>query len=190
MLTGIASLPGGELVVVGSSENGRSALAWHSEDGRAWEPVKLPKAKNAGRTSVVGTATGAVAIATQQTNTGRTNGLVWTTLDGKEWSGPAQFKNAELGDIVATPDGVAILGAKARKRFYDPTVWRSSDGTGWKPVRIATGDTHPRELAVTPDGVWIGDGHRHHRQRSELRDVALVRRRGLGGRRRSSLDRS
>ena len=153
-LTGIASLPGESLVMVGSGDRGRRALAWYSEDGRAWEAVKLPKSKNAGPTSVVGTDEGAIAVGNQQTNSGAEHGLVWTTVDGRNWSGPAKIKNAMFSDVVATPAGVSILGAAAKKNRREPTVWHSSDGTSWKPVRIAKADTRPREMAVTPDGMW------------------------------------
>ena len=87
--------------------------------------------------------------------------LVWVSTDGYNWNevsfGDGSY--GELGDVVATPDGLIGVGVVWRNGGYRVSGWGSVDGTTW--TLLSTDATGPSSstwgvaAAVETVGDWL-----------------------------------
>ncbi len=154
ILNAVATLPNGEVVVVGFE--GNEAFALRSADGLDWESVAMPGPKRSDPAAVAAWRDGFVAGRSSFDRRGRFTGLVWMSPDGATWSEPIQLKDAWLFDVDATPGGLVVTGQHVPRpgRPGSATMWTSSDAESWQrsegPDVALIGD-----LVVAPWGEWL-----------------------------------
>ena len=158
-LRGIASLPSGDIALVGGRGmfgGGAGAEAWQSTDGLAWEPVTMRGAGAEAR-EVSAYPGGFVAIGERRTPKGL-DGLIWTSATGEDWSAPTIFADSRLQDILVTTDGLEIVGTHGldQSGYGYPTIWHSEDGVTWgEPIQLGDKLGGFHQIAIAPDGSQV-----------------------------------
>ncbi|MCO5991806.1 hypothetical protein [Actinoallomurus rhizosphaericola] len=144
----------------------QGVVSWTSRDARTWTHAAVVGAFAPGDkiNRLVRTGSGFVAVGTGATQGGGTQGVVWTSRDGRSWTrvGPGQLTQQKGGTLIrassaaAFGDTVVVEGTlrttetvtkkvKKKKRKVTQTVdqeafWRSPDsGRTWAPVTIPQG---------------------------------------------------
>jgi hypothetical protein len=155
----VATLPSGEVVVLGEGmERARPARAFRFDpsDPASWEPVSLPGRKRAAAVDIAAADDELIAVGNVLPNDGPPQVLAWRSSDGRSWQRPTRIDDAEARDLLATDDGVALLGVtwdEARRTV--PTLWRSTDGETFRADPVAEPGTMARRVARSPAGTWI-----------------------------------
>ena len=142
----VAAGPG--LVAVGSDEpDGQTdAAVWISPDGLNWERVNDEAFGGPGSQYMMGVSAGGpgvVAVGYAYAD-GATDGVVWTSPDGRDWTrlpddgmvfgGPG---NQRVWDVVAGGPGLVALGQDGPPdELFDAAVWTSADGLTWTRIHI------------------------------------------------------
>jgi hypothetical protein len=98
----------------------------------------------------------------------RFDGLIWTSIDGIDWSEPEVIQDAELHDIDSAGELLVIAGAQALnagtsmgfKTLYSRKVWTSRADGPWQAALVeGRGNPHSEpSVAVSPDGVYLLTG--------------------------------
>jgi hypothetical protein len=160
----IATLPTGEAVAVGhGTERERPARAFALDrlDPAAWQPVSLPGRKRAVTVDIASQDGELIAVGTGLPKDGPPQVLIWRSTDGRSWQRPARLDDAEVRDVLATDDGVALLGeTRDDTRRSVPTLWRSTDGRTFEADPVAEAGHMARRVARSPAGIWIVVGAR------------------------------
>ena len=98
----------------------------------------------------------------------RYDGLIWTSVDGTDWSEPEVIKGAELDDIDSAGDALVIAGGLVSNLgtsmdYLSPSIHRGLDLEGRWPVAGGSGRGQGRacrkSVAVSADGVYLFSGH-------------------------------
>lgn len=142
------ALADGSLLAVGHHEDAdgvRGPVAYRRENNR-WTKLGLSTLGPGIRFLSACTTTPSGTIVQGTTTADR----LWVTTDGK------RFEPLEIGAlddhvarIVAVPGGFAAFGQRQDGNRREPTVWLSSDGSGWSPVAL------PDERFARPDDVML-----------------------------------
>jgi hypothetical protein len=160
----MAALPSGEVVVVGQGmERGRPARAFvfDPSDSESWQTVSLPGRKRALSVDVVAQDGGLIAAGNALPKDGPPQVLIWRSPEGRSWQRPMRIDDAEARDLLATDDGVALLGMtwdEARRPV--PTLGRSTDGQTFEADPVAEPGHMARRVTRSPTGTWVVVGQR------------------------------
>src|SRR5688500_13981991 len=117
--------------------DGAGPVAWHSTDGRTWQPASFTEAPGAEvrPTAVVASDLGYVAILANCT-TECSGGQMWYSADGTSWSGTgAAVTGGILAHLAAGGPGflaIAIDPFAGGSPGVTPTVLISADGQTWE----------------------------------------------------------
>lgn len=132
------------VVAVGSATTGRGLVpaVWISADGLTWEPVDDPDLTAGEMAAVAGGPAGYVALGSDIETTDAN--VVWTSIDGRDWSAPqtadAFGLQPSVSDVIRRPEMYLAFGA----RDEQAALWVSADGMAW--------DTAP-DFPALPGGV-------------------------------------
>ncbi|ROT31113.1 hypothetical protein EF879_15860 [Micromonospora sp. HM5-17] len=193
---------GGRWILAGaelSADGTARPMAWHSPDGRAWEPFVVRPDSHYGRRAVLyATACRDGVLAALGTQAGGAHGnprvTAWRQAeDGALVEVPAPFElfggpdAAHVGRMTAGPAGWLIVGS----RVSGAAVWRAGDPARFELVAAAPGlasDAEGRTWAFDavagPDG-WLVVGGVGRTGRIERDPLAWVSRDGLSWQRRA-----
>ncbi|HXJ64880.1 MAG TPA: protein kinase, partial [Actinomycetota bacterium] len=147
-------------VAVGTAPGagGHDAVAWSSDDGRAWRPSNDGLASKADEKAVdiYGGVTGVVAIGSSSDVP-----VVWHSDDASTWRPPQMLPSGQKASASAvlhvrpdTPhivDGLYVVGASDGHL----AVWYTKDEASWSLLPLPTGEDfngHANALALVPDG--------------------------------------
>jgi hypothetical protein len=163
-LRDIAVLPDGTIAVAGGAYTGNQwgNLVWASSDGgETWTETELDAE---GGLETLGDHF--VAIGLAQPNDLASGTAVHTSRDGISWDLAGTIEDIVPHDVIATPDGVAMLGedrsdVSAEEDPGTPMFWTSNDAVDWQGVPI-TPPSADRPLLWdvrrTTDGTWLASG--------------------------------
>ena len=151
---------------VGPELGERHARLWHSADGLAWQPVPDDPAAFAGAevASIVGTASGYVALGRLGTGGRATGSIAWRSSDGLTWTridDPALAAGLAVS-VVTTSEGLLAVGSDGDER--EAVAWSSADGARWsrapsEPARLHFGEKiRMTDVVVTASG-YVGVGN-------------------------------
>ncbi len=179
---------GSRLIAVGldpgEEDSLPSGVIFASDDGVTWTRLAEDDvALTSGMVimhSIAEAGPGLVAVGAgceDDTPCGVIHPIVWTSVDGNEWTRSAadQAVFGEFGimlDVIATDHGIVAVGSIAGDdpSLIRPAVWLSPDGAEWervwegdfvdtRPPLLTSGFTPGFEaLAVNPDGLIVGVG--------------------------------
>jgi hypothetical protein len=162
----VAGGPG--LVAVGSArteEGGTDAAVWTSTDGVTWSRIPHDAAVfgGSGNEGIRAIAAGPEGLVAVGYNHAYSEGAVWTSIDGIEWSraphnaelfGYPSFRSLE--DVVAFNGGFVAVGSVWSDGSLRAAVWLSPDGLAWS--RIVTPTEGEMRGLTTEDGSLIAVG--------------------------------
>ena len=135
-------------VILGFDDDG--PLAWHSADGRTWQPASFSEAPAADMrpTAVVASDLGYVAVMANCT-TECFGGQMWYSAAGTSWeAGSAAITGGILAHLAAGGPGfvaIAIDPFAAGSPGVTPTVLTSADGQTWEsdqPADLLEANVH------------------------------------------------
>jgi hypothetical protein len=156
---------GGIALAIGArldSEMNATASAWRSTDGTTWRRVAVSGADAAAMRSISATSTGFAAIGHRRLGEARP---FWTTPDGQRWGLVENDLDDQLLpiDIVAPPEGYAIVGASGRPGDQHPFVATSSDGARWHRTNLSTAEGYASAAVLAMDRIVVAgvDADRH-----------------------------
>jgi hypothetical protein len=151
---------------------GDGTAIWTSPDGRSWTRRRDDQAPPRGVRlhDITRTAAGSwIAIARGEFSEGD-DGLarqavtdgIWRSDDGLRWA-PIEGSPLDLGQLIATPDGLAALGRRADPGGGEdvPVIWRSADGTAWTsaalppPAGLPAGTTLDAGVLAWSSAGWL-----------------------------------
>jgi hypothetical protein len=149
------------VVAVGSATTGRGLVpaVWISSDGLIWQAVDDPDLVAGEMAAVVAGPDGYLALGTDIA-TGDAN-VVWTSADGRDWSGPQMAEafgaQPSVSDVIRLPETYLAFGA----RDEQAALWISPHGVAWETapdfpivpggVVTAAADSATRIVAVGTD---------------------------------------
>ena len=133
--TGACALPGGDLLVVGQTEEGAQErpVAWRSTAGQ-WQPLEA---------AAFGAEFGSFSSCTTQGDTTIVQGdaddraTVWRTTDGATFEATTLGERGEtFGTIRAVDGGYAAAGTRSSTGRQGAVVWLSKDARTWRAVPV------------------------------------------------------
>lgn len=152
----------------------QDGAAWFSPDGTTWEQMSVPTMGGEGRQSVLTVAAiGSTLVAGgySANASGQGQPVIWTSTDGRTWSGaiplPLQDSNrASASDLAVrslSVTGTRITASGGSE--WQPHMWDSGNGTSWalfpNPVRgdLFADGVGLVDAAAAPDGgvLALGD---------------------------------
>jgi len=160
---GYAVVPGGPgFVAVGTAYVDPALTRWDggvatSTDGSTWAGVHVPSFEYARMTGIANHA--GLLVAVGRTVKDATNGIVWTSSDGKAWDRLPDAKaldGAGMNAVIDGPKGLIAVGGGAT----GAAVWQSRDGKAWTraPDDPALAGASMYAVAATPAG-YIAVGY-------------------------------
>ena len=134
---GVATLPDGTAVIVGWQEGSASTFrptAWVSTDLSTWDAVMLPGGGDYSSAADIAAVDGTVyAVGTRQRPGRKATGLIWSSSDGRTWSGPESVPAAILARVTPVDSGVEVAGI-SQPRPGEPTtpaIWARTADADW-----------------------------------------------------------
>jgi hypothetical protein len=132
-MTGLA-VAGTTIVAVGYDAAG--AVVWHSESGSSWQRVDdldgSAAFEGARMLAVTWSGSGLVAVGHTAGADGSTNGVVWSSTDGRRWTVAERetFGGATLSAVSGSGRRVVVAGQDS----VGAVIWTSDDGSTWSRV--------------------------------------------------------
>jgi hypothetical protein len=118
------------------------AAVWTTRDASTWNRVIDPDLGGPGSQQMTGIARsdrGLVAVGVSTGDDGDTDGRVWLSVDGTDWSAVTDADLGGPGDqfingIATGGPGFIAVGQSDRDGDLDIAAWTSSDGLDWETV--------------------------------------------------------
>jgi hypothetical protein len=133
LVAGLATLPDGTIVAVGSDPDERAADIWTSADGVRWslapsEPSRLYGGEKIRMTAVTAAGRGLVAVG-NRVGVQYGTATSWVSGDGRTWLRSPGYPALEQGEmlaVAATPGRLVAVGSFGAPDNYIPTIWLSA----------------------------------------------------------------
>lgn len=135
-----AAVSDNTIVAVGSTELTSGivgAAAWHSSDGRAWQPAGLPDAATVAVVSVAATDNGLLAVGFDYAGDVE-RPAVWLSADGHAWERieSPYLVEGQMTAVAGGPIGNVAVGVGVN---FPILFWVSPDGRAWSSGVVVSG---------------------------------------------------